>query len=100
MQEWIDTQAGMKKKMYQDVFNGINGSTTEDVIDLFSAFKDDKGYKEPETEPEKKPATPKLKVDTKKLEDMEEVETKKGGITGSKSGADKNDFNAGWDEAP
>ena len=98
MQKWIDEQAGMKKKMYQDIFNGTNGSTTDDVIDLFSAFKDDKGYKEPE--PEKKPGTPKPKVNTKKLEDMEEVETKKGGISGTKAGASKDDYDAAWNEAP
>jgi hypothetical protein len=88
----------MKKKMYQDIFNGTNGSTTDDVIDLFSVFKDDKGYVE--QEPEKKPATPKPKVDTRKLEDMEEVETKKGGISGTKAGAAKDDFDAAWNEAP
>ncbi|MCK5603650.1 hypothetical protein KAR91_17320 [Candidatus Pacearchaeota archaeon] len=99
LQEWIDGRAGMKKKMYQDVYNGTNGSTTDDVIDLFSAFKDDKGYSEPGPE-KKKPATPKPKVDTKKLEAMEEVETKKGGITGTKAGAAKDDYDAAWNEAP
>jgi hypothetical protein len=97
VQTWIDGQAGMKKKMYQDIFNGTNGSTTDDVIDLFSAFKNEKGYSEPE--PEKKPETPTRKVDTKKLEAMEEVETKKGGISGTKSGASKDDFDAAWNEA-
>ncbi len=91
--QFIEGQKGLTLKLYQNVVESGNAS---DVIELVQAFRESKGYVE---EKEKEPETPKKEIDTSKLEDMEAVSTKKTPVTGTKGGADKNDFGGAFQEA-
>ena len=95
--EWIETQPGYKQEMYKKVYEK---GQVEDVIDLFSTFKDAKGYTE--AAPEKKEETPKkpeVEIDKKKLEDMEVIDSKASPVSGVKGSAAKDDFEGAWEEA-
>lgn len=95
--EWIDTLPGYKQEMYKKVYEK---GQTEDVIDLFSTFKDAKGYSA--THPKKEEESvkkPEVEIDKKKLEDMEVIDRKNSPVSGVKGSAAKDDFEGAWDEA-
>ncbi len=101
MVKWIESQPDYKREMYEKIYK--DGATAQ-VDDLFSTFKKETGietkqddFKDEEViDEDKKEKAAKKKG---KLEDMEDVDSKKPPVSESKGGASKNDYNGAWDEA-
>lgn len=97
--EWIETLSPMKKRECKAV---LDGGSTEEVVDLLSAYKTDKGIvtkKEDEVEdPNKEKAEKEKEIKNKKLTELETVKNKKS-VVGTSSGKKAEDFSGAFDEA-
>ena len=101
--DWIGTLSPIKKREYNAV---LEDGSTEEVIDLISAYKEVKGIvikkEEIEEDPEKiKAEEEKIKKEelkNKKLTELETVKNKKS-VVGLSSGKKAEDFESAFDEA-
>lgn len=95
LEPWIKLQPAYLQKTYNEVYTG---GTAEEVVDLVQRFKDANGIvapkpsDEPPIPPKQKPA-----VDQKKIDALAPVGSQRSTV--QDKGADKNDFDAGFDEA-
>lgn len=95
LEPWIKLQPAYLQKTYNEVYTG---GTAEEVVDLVQRFKDANGIVAPKpsdethTPPKQKPA-----VDQKKIDALAPVGSQRSTV--QDKGADKNDFDAGFDEA-
>ena len=96
LEPWINTQPAYLQKALKEVYTG---GTAEEVNDLVQRFKDASGIVTPKADDvttaptTKKPDT----VDPKKIAALAPVDSQRSQV--QDKGVDKNNFDAGWDEA-
>lgn len=97
--EWVETLSPMKKRECKAV---LEDGSTEEVIDLLSAYKEAKGIvtkKEDVVEdPDKEKAEKEKEIKHKKLTELETVKNKKS-VVGTSSTKKAEDFDGAFDEA-
>lgn len=87
--EWIETQP---KIMQQSLDRVVKEGSTEEVIEMFDLYKKSNTTKETSTPSRAKPST-------KKAQDLLAVDSSASGNPKGKGRTDKDDFDAGWDDA-
>lgn len=92
---WIETQPGYLQKALKEVYTG---GTAGEVIDLVQRYKDASGIVSPKADDvTPAPTTKKSEPDPKKVAALAPVDSQRSQV--QDKGIDKNNFEAGWDEA-
>lgn len=95
LQPWIATQPAYLQKALKEVYTG---GTAEEVSDLVQRFKDASGIVTPKADDVTTAPTTKVPaVDPKKVAALAPVDSQRSQV--QDKGVDRNNFDAGWDEA-
>jgi hypothetical protein len=95
LEPWINTQPAYLQKALKEVYTG---GTAEEVNDLVQRFKDASGIVTPKADDvTTAPTTKKSEPDPKKVAALAPVDSQRSQV--QDKGVDKNNFDAGWDEA-